>query len=80
MAGSCRSLARATGLDERIFLLGPPACPSSRGALETRRHALIDERWATIQQMDAAPSPSAIPPCKAQADLIEANAPGPWPT
>jgi hypothetical protein len=66
-----RSLARATGLDERIFL-SARRLSEQQTALETQA-ALIDERWATIQQMDAdiAERDTAL---QAQADLIEERA------
>ncbi|MBK7846556.1 MAG: hypothetical protein IPJ73_03905 [Zoogloea sp.] len=66
-----RSLARATGLDERIFL-SARRLSEQQTALETQA-ALIDERWATIQQMDAGIAERDIA-LKAQADLIEDRA------
>lgn len=66
-----RSLARATGLDERIFL-SARRLSAQQTALDTQA-ALIDERWVTIQQMSAsiAERDTAL---KAQADLIEERA------
>lgn len=64
-------LAQATGLDERIFL-SARRLSEQQTALETQA-ALIDERWATIQQMDADIAERDIA-LKAQADLIEERA------
>ena len=66
-----RSLARATSLNERIFL-SARRLSEQQTALETQA-ALIDERWATIQQMDADIAERDIA-LKAQADLIEDRA------
>ena len=64
-------LARATGLDERIFR-SARQLSDQQGALDAQAR-LIDERWATIQQMDTdiAERDTSL---KAQADLIDARA------
>lgn len=66
-----RGLARASGLDERIFL-SARRLSEQQTALDAQA-ALIDERWATIQRMsgDIADRDIAL---KAQADLIDERA------
>lgn len=66
-----RGLAQATGLDERIFL-SARHLSEQQVALETQA-ALIEERWATIQQMSStiAERDTAL---QAQAELIEERA------